>query len=154
MSSSSQFGTATNPQPQQYHPDGSAKKPDGDAKESLVDFARNARAEVAGRVEPAVQSAKSLAEEQKSAGADKIKHVARAVDQAADHLERELPQAARTIRDAAARLEQVSAGLKDRSVDDLLGTFGSFARSQPVAFFGGAVLTGFILARFLKSSSA
>jgi hypothetical protein len=30
---------------------------------------------------------------------------------------------------------------------------GKFAHTQPVAFFGGAVLAGLVLARFLKSST-
>jgi hypothetical protein len=35
----------------------------------------------------------------------------------------------------------------------LLGIDGNFARSQPVAFFAGSVVSGFVLARFLKSSA-
>jgi hypothetical protein len=115
-------------------------------------LARRAQASVSEAVEPAKQKVKTLAEDQKAAGADKLKQVAQAIDSAAGDLEGELPMTAKTIRDAAAGLEQVSTNLKDRSVEDLTGTVASFARSQPAAFFGGAVLAGIVLARFLKSS--
>jgi hypothetical protein len=32
-------------------------------------------------------------------------------------------------------------------------SLNNFARSQPAAFFGGAVLAGFALSRFFKSSA-
>jgi hypothetical protein len=120
--------------------------------DQVSDLARRAKARVSEAAEPAKQKAKILAEDQKAAGADKLNQVAQAIDNAAGNLEGELPMTARTIREAAAGLERVSANLKNQSADDLAGTVGSFARSQPVAFFGGAVLAGFVLARFLKSS--
>jgi hypothetical protein len=64
-----------------------------------------------------------------------------------------MPQAATFVHDAATRLEGAAASLRERSVDDLLRSFNNFARSQPAALFGGAVLAGFALSRFLKSSA-
>ena len=52
----------------------------------------------------------------------------------------------------ADKIEEASSALKERSLDDLMGTFGQFARSQPAAFFATAALAGFALSRFLKSS--
>jgi hypothetical protein len=98
------------------------------------------------------QRARTLAEQQKQAGADQIGGVARAVHGAALEIEQKMPQAAGFIHDAAAKLEGVAASLRERSVDELVRTFNNFARSQPAAFFGGAVLAGFALSRFLKSS--
>ena len=72
---------------------------------------------------------------------------------AADDLETQIPGAADYVHEAADRLEQASAALKERSLDDLVGTLGQFARNQPVAFFGTTVLAGFVLSRFLKSSA-
>jgi hypothetical protein len=120
--------------------------------DQVSDLARRAQASVSEAIEPAKQKAKTLAEDQKAASADKLKQVAQAIGNAAGNLEGELPMTARTIREAADGLEQVSANLKNSSMEDLTGTVGSFARSQPVAFFGGAVLAGIVLARFLKSS--
>jgi len=163
MSDTTDFGGAKHSQPQQSSASpranpgsyGRTETQDGGAErraDQVSDFARRAQAGVSEAVEPAKQKAKTFAEDQKAAGADKLKQVAQAIDNAAGNLEGELPMTARTIREAAAGLEQVSANLKSRSVEDLTRTVGSFARSQPVAFFGGAVLAGFVLARFLKSS--
>jgi hypothetical protein len=94
-----------------------------------------------------------LAEQEKKAGADQIGGVARAVHGAAREIEQELPHAAGFIHDAAAKLEGAADSLRDRSVDDLIRSLNNFARNQPAAFFGGAVLAGFALSRFLKSSA-
>jgi hypothetical protein len=97
--------------------------------------------------------ARKIAEQQKQAGADQIGGVARAIHGAAHEIEQEMPYAAGFIHDAAAKLEGAADSLRDRSVDDLIRSLNNFARSQPAAFFGGAVLAGFALSRFLKSSS-
>ncbi len=72
---------------------------------------------------------------------------------AAHEIEQELPQAAGFVHDAATKLEGAAASLRERSVDDLIRSLNNFARTQPAAFFGGAVLAGFALSRFLKSST-
>ena len=99
------------------------------------------------------QGARKLAEQQKQAGADQIGGVARAVQGAAREIEQKMPQAAGFIHDAAMRLEGAAASLRERSVDDLVRSLNDFARTQPAVFFGGAVLAGFALSRFLKSSA-
>ena len=99
------------------------------------------------------ERARRAAEEQKKAGADQIGGVARAIHGAADEVEQELPLVAGFVHDAAAKLEGAAASLRERSVDDLVRSLNNFARKQPAAFFGGAVLAGFALSRFLKSSA-
>ena len=99
------------------------------------------------------ERARLVAEQQKRAGADQIGGIARAVHGAAREIEEKMPQAAGFVHDAATRLEGVAASLRERNVDDLLRSLNNFARSQPAAFFGGAVLAGFALSRFLKSSA-
>ena len=99
------------------------------------------------------QGVRKLAEQQKQAGADQIGGVARAVQGAAREIEQKMPQAAGFIHDAATRLEGAAASLRERSVDDLMRSLNDFARTQPAVFFGGAVLAGFALSRFLKSSA-
>lgn len=104
--------------------------------------------------EPAKERARQLAEEQKSAGADRLDAVARAVHEAADKLEGNLPpRAAGYIHEAAGSIERASSAIRERSIDDIVRTVSNFAREQPAAFFGGAVLAGFALSRFLKSSA-
>jgi len=97
--------------------------------------------------------AREVAEQQKQAGADQIGGVARAIYGAAHEIEQEMPHAAGFVHDAAARLEGAANSLRERSVDDLVRSLNNFARSQPATFFGGAVLAGFALSRFLKSSA-
>jgi len=128
--------------------------------ERRVEFARHAsslaeraRTSLGATIEPIKDKAKELAEAQVQSGAERIGGVAAAVRHAADDLERDLPRAAGYIHQAADSMERASAALKEHSVDELIGGLGQFARSQPAAFFGAAVLTGFALSRFLKNSA-
>jgi hypothetical protein len=75
------------------------------------------------------------------------------VRRAAGDLEPDMPRAAGYARQTADAMERASAALQERSLDELVGSVGQFARSQPAAFFGAAVLTGFALSRFLKSAA-
>lgn len=100
------------------------------------------------------EEARSFAEGRKHEGAERIGGMAQAIHSAADRIERELPQAAVYIHDAAARLQEASAMVRERSLEDLVGMVDDFARRQPAAFFGGSVVAGFLLARFLKSSNS
>jgi hypothetical protein len=43
--------------------------------------------------------------------------------------------------------------VRNQSIEDIITAIDEFARRQPVAFFGGSVLAGFVLSRFLKSSA-
>lgn len=105
-------------------------------------------------IEPAKERARELAEEKKTQGADRLDAVAHAVHDAADRLGSELPPGATgAVHDAARGLERASSAIRDSSIDDMLRLVGNFARQQPVAFFSGAVLAGFTLSRFLKSTA-
>src|SRR5215469_2334267 len=99
------------------------------------------------------EEARDFAEERKSAAADNVGRLSRAVHGAADQLGRELPQAAGFIHSAADRMQSASTSLHERSVEDMVGDLTNFARRQPAAAFAGALLAGFALSRFLKSSS-
>ncbi len=133
---------------------GDGEEAQGEAlADKLSAFADAAGDRVAENIETAKQKAAGTAQQQRAAGAEKIKEIARSVHGVGDSLESELPQASRLIHDAAAALERASATLRERSVEDLVADVGKFARAQPAAFFGAAVLAGFAVARFLKSSA-
>jgi hypothetical protein len=102
--------------------------------------------------EEAEERARNMADRQKRAGAERVGSIARAVRSAAGNLEREMPAAAEFIESAARRIEEKSADYRDRSLDEIFGEITAFARRQPIAFFGGALLAGFVFSRFLKSS--
>lgn len=121
---------------------------------NLSDAAERAKDRIAEGTERAKRNAMGMAQQQKTTGAEKISKLARSVHGAADSFQTELPQVSRSIHDAAAALERASTALKERSIEDLAGDVGKFARAQPVAFFGAAVLAGFAVTRFIKSSAA
>src|SRR3954452_13290476 len=64
----------------------------------------------------------------------------------------QLPQAGHYIRQAAAQINSVSDALRTRDISELGGDVQEFARKQPAAFFGAAVLAGFAAVRFFKSA--
>ena len=118
------------------------RKSAADVQDDLKGAARGVKDEIA-----------EAADDAKTKGVDQMGGVSRAVHGAADQLGRELPQAAGYIHSVADKLESASSTLRERSVEDLVSDFNSFARRQPAAAFAGSVLAGFALSRFLKSSA-
>jgi hypothetical protein len=57
------------------------------------------------------------------------------------------------IRKAAAQIENAADALREGNFNDLVQGAQKFARNQPTAFFGLALLAGFGAVRFLKSAS-
>jgi hypothetical protein len=90
--------------------------------------------------------------EQKAAGADYVGNVANIIRRAAYEFDTDIPQAGHYIRKAAAQLENVSEAMRNRDMSEIVGNVQAFARKQPTAFFGAAVLLGFAAVRFLKSA--
>jgi hypothetical protein len=91
--------------------------------------------------------------EQKGAGADYVSNVAGTMRRAAGEFDSDIPLAATYIRKAASQVESAGDALREGNFNDLLRGAQLFARNQPTAFFGLAVLAGFGAVRFLKSSS-
>jgi hypothetical protein len=123
------------------------------AKDTARSVAGNLRSEASSFASGATEKARSLAEDQKNAGAERLSTIASAVDRAAGDLEEASPHTARLIRQAAARVEDLSSNLQNRSVEDLVDSARYYARRQPLAVFGGAVVAGILLSRFLKSTA-
>ena len=93
-------------------------------------------------------------QEQKAAGADYVGNVANIIRRTALEFDTDIPQAGHYIRKAATQLENVSEAMRNRNMSEIVGNVQQFARKQPTAFFGAAVLVGFAAVRFLKSGSA
>jgi hypothetical protein len=100
-----------------------------------------------------IDQGQDMAERKKEAGAGQLDGIARAVHRAADELENQMPGASDFIHGAASQLEKGAEALRSRSIDSLIGSFNAFGRREPLALFGGAIIGGFAVARFLKSSS-
>jgi hypothetical protein len=97
-------------------------------------------------------SAAQLAEQQKKSGAHQLSGIAGAVHAAADQLGEQLPGAAGYIHDAAERIDHVASDLRNRNLSEISDSVHRLAKEQPLALFGGAVLAGFVLSRFLMSA--
>jgi gas vesicle protein len=90
--------------------------------------------------------------DQKAAGADYVGNVANIIRRTAYEFDTDMPQAGHYIRKAAAQIENVSEAMRNKNMSAIVGNVQDFARRQPTAFFGAAVLLGFAAVRFLKSA--
>jgi hypothetical protein len=117
-----------------------------DQASQFGDAARDFATTAKDKVEEEVTQRKSL-------GADYIGSIAQATDRAANEFEKEMPQAAQYIRQAAEKMQGVADNVRNRDVRELVGDVQDFARRQPTLFFGGAVVLGFAALRFLKSNA-
>jgi hypothetical protein len=98
--------------------------------------------------------ARSAADEQKNVAAERVGGVARALRVASDDLhDQGQSLVAGYSRHVAEGLESMAQSLSRRSLGDLVEGVEDFARERPVAFMGGAMVAGFALARFMKSSA-
>ena len=111
----------------------------------LTDTARELASDAADKMKTAVS-------DQKAAGADYVGNVAEMVRRASYEFDNQMPQAGQYIRKAAAQIDSVSEALRTRDLTELTQDIQDFARKQPAAFFGAAVLAGFAAVRFFKSA--
>ncbi|WP_146201831.1 hypothetical protein [Teichococcus aestuarii] len=121
-----------------------------DAKDAAASLAEEAKQKKRDITEAATERAESLAEQGKAAGAERAEGLAHAVRRVADDLEDSSPEIARHVRAAAESVEGISSSLRERSVGELVEQVNGFARRQPTAFFGAAVLAGFAITRFAR----
>jgi hypothetical protein len=101
----------------------------------------------------ATNKLKSAVNERKSSGAEYVGTLADTMRRAAREFDTDLPIAGTYIRKAAEQVDGVSEGIRNGNLNDLVRSAQSFARRQPTAFLGIAVLAGFGVVRFLKSSA-
>ena len=99
-------------------------------------------------------SAAQLAEQQKTTGARQLSGIAGAVHAAADQLDQQLPGAASYIHDAAERIDLAASDLRNKNFADIADGVRRLGQERPLALFGGAMLVGFVLTRFLKSGQS
>jgi hypothetical protein len=112
----------------------------------FVDAAKDVASQATDKLKQAVDGQKSVSAEYVGSLADTMRRAAREFDG-------DLPIAGVYIRKAASQIEGVSDSIKTGNFKDLVRGAQSFARRQPTAFLGMAVLAGFGVVRFLKSSA-
>jgi hypothetical protein len=103
----------------------------------------------------AKEAARTRLSEQKDEAADGLGDVAGALRDAARRQRGDSAGGpmAQLTGSAAEGLERLSSTLRGKDVGSMVRDVESFARNQPVAFFGLAVAAGFLAARFLKASN-
>lgn len=120
-----------------------------EAKEQASSLADQAKAEIGH----ATDKARSIAADQKGLLAAQIGGVADAMDRAAADLEQNDGASAQYARMIADNAEKLSATIRDKDVDELLGMAQDFGRRQPALFMGAAALLGFAASRFVLASA-
>ncbi|MCW6509459.1 hypothetical protein [Lichenifustis flavocetrariae] len=136
-----------------------------DLRETATNLAADLKSQASAHVDEAKTVISSMADEarnriadiidqQKAIGADKLSGISRAAQNAASDLEPQNPNMAKLVRDAAGSVDRIAGDLRASNLGDVVASVTTFARKQPVAFFAGSVLAGFVLARFFKSEPA
>jgi hypothetical protein len=99
-------------------------------------------------------SARSVLGDQQKAAASGLGQFAGALRKAAREMGDGGEQApmSRMIESAADGLERFSGTLRERDLDGLMRDVESFARRQPIVFFGAAIAAGFLATRFMKAT--
>lgn len=135
---------------------GASASADGRATASgdgrLAGAGRRVKGQAEELADAAKERAKGIAMEQKTAAAQQIGCVARGLREAGAGIQKESAFAGRYAIEAADRLERLSGDLEAADLDELVDRSERFARANPALFLGGAVVGGFLLARFFKSS--
>jgi vacuolar-type H+-ATPase subunit E/Vma4 len=150
-------GPGTNRSDSSYASGGSGAA--GRQAENLGERAREKASELKHQAEEAAHGlrdrARSMVDRQKHAAAGRVEGVASALRTASDELrEQGQPMIAEYSQYAAEGLEGMAQSLDRRDIDDFVEGVEQFARERPIVFLGGAMIAGFALARFMKSSSA
>jgi uncharacterized phage infection (PIP) family protein YhgE len=125
----------------------------GSSAEAIKDRASDAMDAAKDMASQATDKFKQTVDDQKNQGADYVGNLADTMRRAAREFDHDLPIAGAYIRKAASQIEGVSDQIKTGNISDLVRGAQSFARRQPTAFLGLAVLAGFGAVRFLKSSA-
>ena len=126
----------------------------GSAKSNMADPVTAAKETVQELAEPLKEKAIEVAKEQKDFGADHLRLLARAMQSASDAIQTDVPQVANYIRNLSNKLDQTSSDIRDSDLEQLGQTMSDFAKRNPALVFGGALLAGLALTRFLKSSKS
>lgn len=123
-------------------------------KEKAAAVKDEAKARAGEMVDRAKQRATEAVNDQKGRVAAQIGGVASALREGTRKLrESDAAAVAPWADEAADRIESVGNYIRDKNAGDMAQDVQGFARRHPEVFIGGAVLLGFAVARFLKSSA-
>lgn len=124
------------------------------AKDTAANLAGQAKQYAGDMTIRAKDKSRSMFEQQKEAAVGQLDTVAQALHRTAEELQQSAnPQVAQYIDMAATKIESLGGRLREKDLDTLLNDTQNLARRNPGIFLAGTVAAGFLIARFLKSSS-
>jgi len=124
-------------------------------KESTSGMAQTAKQYAGDIASRAKDKSRTLFDQQKESAVGQVGSVASAIRNTASNLQGEgQDQTARYVNMIADQLESIGGRLREKDLDTLLQDAQNYARRSPGVFLAGSVVAGFLLARFLKSSSS
>ncbi|GJD47453.1 hypothetical protein OPKNFCMD_0161 [Methylobacterium crusticola] len=105
-----------------------------------------------GLVEAARDQVNGYVDRRKGDAAQSVSDLAQALRESGGRLEQQ-PNVKAFFDSAAEGLEQLSGSIKERSFEDFYSDIEAVARRRPAAVAVATFLTGFLAARFIKSSA-
>jgi hypothetical protein len=128
-----------------------------EAKDSVVQTARDTAAKVKNAASDTAQRAKAEAErvvrDKKDQTARRLDSYGNAIHESAKSLERDDPNIAWFTHQAADRMHRAADYVRRQDFDGLRRDAEDIARKHPAVFFGGMFLAGLALGNVLKASS-
>lgn len=126
----------------------------GKVKESGARIAEQARQYAGDMASQLKESSRTMFDQRKETAVGQVDNVANVIRSTASQLHGQgQDQVAQYVDMLADQLETLSTRLREKDLDTLIDDVQSVARRAPGTFFIGAVAAGFLLARFIKSSS-
>ncbi len=123
--------------------------------EKAQDVKQQAQDQTAQFVGQAKQQAQTLLGDQKDRAVDVLGNISQAVRSTGEQLrQNDQGMIAQYTDKIADRVEGFSSNMGSKDVQELVADLERFARTQPLAFLGGAFALGLMAARFLKSSGS
>jgi len=124
------------------------------AQEKAEQVAGQAKQQAKDLAHQAEEQAKSALSSRKAQAATGLNDVAQAFRQTSNELNnQDKGMVAQYSNQVADRVEQLSTYLENKDVEEMIADAEDFARRQPELFIGGALVLGFLGARFLRSSN-
>lgn len=126
----------------------------GSMRESGSRMASGAKQYAGDIANRAKEKSRTMFEQQKETAVGQVDNVASAIRSTASQLQGQgQGQVAHYVEMVADQLESLSGRLREKDLDTIVQDAQNLARRAPGTFFVGTVVAGFLLARFMKSTS-
>jgi hypothetical protein len=124
------------------------------AKQQGQQIAQQARQQAGDLANRGTEQVKSQLANQKHEASQRMVPIQSALRETGQQLRKQGQGSVAGYADQAAdQVERVSGYLRETDVDEMVDEARGFARRRPAVFLGGAVALGFLVTRFLKSTS-